>query len=300
MKDTLAVVVGRFQVPKLHAGHEALLRYVAARHRRVLVVIAEPATLPTPRNPLPVSVREGMLQAWWRENLKSALSVAHLRDVGEPGLWSARLDRLIAAHLSDGEEAICYGSRESFISVYRGRFPTVSVPEANAPSGTQVREDIAQALASAASLSPAFRAGMIASVQLRPALVYPTVDVAVHRGEELLLARKARDQGAWRLPGGFVAAEDASFEEAAARELFEETGVVADNLRFLGSFRIDDWRYRDEQDSIITTLFLAEYRSGTPVAGDDVDDVLFFSLRDLPAIASEHHALLAAVKKALA
>lgn len=300
MKETLAVVVGRFQVPKLHAGHEALLRYVASRHRCVLVVIAEPATLPTPRNPLPVSVREGMVRAWWREHLGGTLFVARLRDVGEPGLWSAHLDGLVAEYLSDGEEAVCYGSRESFISVYRGRFPTVFVPEADAPSGTQARETVARALASADSLSPEFRAGMIASVQTRPALVYPTVDVAVRRGGELLLARKARDRGLWRFPGGFVDVTDVSFEAAAARELYEETSVVADNFRFLGSFRIDDWRYRDEQDCIITTLFLAEYRSGTPVASDDVDEVRFFPIVSPPAIVPEHQALFAAVKKALA
>ena len=47
------------------------------------------------------------------------------------------------------------------------------------------------------------------------------------------------------------------------------------------SFRVNDWRYRNEDDKIITTLFTTEYVGGDPVGSDDIAEVKWFPLKQL-------------------
>jgi len=57
------VIVGRFQVNNLHAGHLELLRQVADKHDRVIVFIGVARTMPTRRNALDFETRKKMIQA---------------------------------------------------------------------------------------------------------------------------------------------------------------------------------------------------------------------------------------------
>src|ERR1041385_6524306 len=100
--------------------------------------------------------------------------------------------------------------------------------------------------------------------QPRYPTVFPTVDVVIERGGKLLLGRKP-NQEKFRFVGGFAdPALDHSYEDAAIREAKEETSLVVKSVRYLGSTRIDDPRYRGTADSIITHLFFAEEWSGVP------------------------------------
>ena len=60
------------------------------------------------------------------------------------------------------------------------------------------------------------------------------------REPALLFIQKADREGyAWRnqmaFPGGHVEQTDASAKQAAFRELYEETGIVSDNVQYIGS-----------------------------------------------------------------
>ncbi|NDY71930.1 CoA pyrophosphatase [Desulfobacter hydrogenophilus] len=60
------------------------------------------------------------------------------------------------------------------------------------------------------------------------------------REPTLLFIQKADREGyAWRnqmaFPGGHVEQTDASVKQAAFRELYEETGIVSDNVEYIGS-----------------------------------------------------------------
>lgn len=69
--------------------------------------------------------------------------------------------------------------------------------------------------------------------------IYPRTDPAVMMmvtcGDKLLLAQhKGRSHAFWSTLAGFVEPGE-SLEEAARRELFEETGLIAKSLRYFGS-----------------------------------------------------------------
>jgi bifunctional NMN adenylyltransferase/nudix hydrolase len=131
------------------------------------------------------------------------------------------------------------------------------------------------------------------SEQKRYPTVFPTVDVVIERDGKLLLGRKPHQQK-FRFVGGFAdPALDNSYEDAAKREAKEETSLTVSVVRYLGSTRIDDPRYRGTPDCIITHLFRAETWEGTPEASDDIAELKWFAKEELSAdtFVNEHHVL---------
>jgi len=122
----------------------------------------------------------------------------------------------------------------------------------------------------------------------RPAV---TSDVAVLRLEtipEILLVQR-RDppfRGMWALPGGFMELEE-TLEEAARRELMEETGIRAGELI---RFETYDKPGRDPRGRTITQVFVMIWNEemGLPEAGSDAAGIQWFSLDKLPALAFDH------------
>ncbi|MBO4488494.1 MAG: NUDIX hydrolase [Bacteroidales bacterium] len=111
----------------------------------------------------------------------------------------------------------------------------------------------------------------------------------------LLIRRKNepyKDQ--WAFPGGFLD-EDESLEEAAQRELKEETGVNKKPFIQIGSFsRVD----RDPRGRTITTAFLTLTRSNeTKIkAQDDAKEVSWFPVHNMPALAFDHEEIFQKAK----
>lgn len=139
------------------------------------------------------------------------------------------------------------------------------------------------------------------SVAKRYPTVFPTVDVVIERDGKLLLGRKAH-QHKFRFVGGFAdPALDNSYEDAAKREAKEETTLVVSEVKYLGSTRIDDPRYRGTEDCIITHLFLAKEWEGTPEPSDDIAELKWFALEEISAetFVEEHHVLWELFKKRL-
>ena len=104
-------------------------------------------------------------------------------------------------------------------------------------------------------------------------------------------------KGEWALPGGFVKLEE-SLEEAALRELKEETGAEEIFLEQLYTFGEPK---RDPRDRVITVAYyalinLADY----PInAQTDADDVAWYSLEQLPSLAFDHDKIIAIAKQRL-
>jgi ADP-ribose pyrophosphatase YjhB (NUDIX family) len=103
------------------------------------------------------------------------------------------------------------------------------------------------------------------------------------RGDEVLLVRRTRPPrlGEWTVPGG---AQDLgeSAEEAARRELREETGVEVGPLTLVACVDIVQ---RDESGAIRYHYTIVDYagrwQAGEPVPGDDASEARFFPAEEL-------------------
>jgi 8-oxo-dGTP diphosphatase len=99
-------------------------------------------------------------------------------------------------------------------------------------------------------------------------------------------------EGRWALPGGFVRMDE-TLEQAARRELREETGLDDVWLEQLGGFDAID---RDPRERVITFAFTALVKlAGRAVhAATDARDAAWFAVSDPPPLAFDHDEILAA------
>ena len=123
-----------------------------------------------------------------------------------------------------------------------------------------------------------------------------TVDVVIFTGRDndlkvLLIKRKHWPcEGMWAIPGGFVGMDE-SLEEAARRELAEETGVEDVYLEQLYTFGDPG---RDPRTRVITVAYFALVGADRvhPRAASDAADVGWFSAYDPPPLAFDHADIL--------
>jgi 8-oxo-dGTP diphosphatase len=122
------------------------------------------------------------------------------------------------------------------------------------------------------------------TVSRREARRYPErpivgVLAVVLRGDKALVVRRANPPmaGRWGFPGGVLELGE-TVAAGAMRELFEETGVVAEPI---GPLTVIDTIDRDEEGRVRFHYTLVavrgRWRSGEGVAGDDADEVAWLS-----------------------
>lgn len=273
---TTGVIIARFQTPYLHEGHHDLIQQVKAKHNKTIIVLGVTEVKCTPRNPLDFYTREKMIKEAY-----PSIVVLPLPDRDSDIFWSQQLDALLT-NTFPSETFVLYGSRDSFIPYYYGKFKTEELHENGAFSATELREKYSDEVLA----SKEFRMGVNYAAHNRYPIAYATVDVAVLSGDrqQVLLGRKP-NTAHWRFPGGFVDPTDESKEDAAKREVTEECGEFeTGEFTYIGSRRMNDWRYVNEVDKVITTLYATTLLSGTPKAGDDLEEVKWFAVADIPAL----------------
>ena len=281
----VAVIVGRFQVNELHEAHIDLITSVLNKHDRVLVFLGNSTIRNTLNNPLDYRARRTMIADKF-----PTVEIHYINDNPSDTAWTKNLDKLIGEQLLPMQTVTLYGSRDSFLKCYTGKFNTCELEATTFISGTEVRRRVCNNYPPTAD----YRAGMIAATAYRFPTAFQTVDIAVVNDKgELLLARKPEEKK-WRFIGGFSDPASVSLEEDAKREVQEEAGVEVGNITYLGSTLINDWRYRGEIDKIKTALFVAKYVFGKPEGADDVAEVKWVSINNLTKndIVETHHVLI--------
>ncbi len=115
----------------------------------------------------------------------------------------------------------------------------------------------------------------------------PTVDIIIEVNDKIVLIKRKNPPHGWALPGGFVDYGE-SFEDAAAREAFEETGLLLDGLEQFHTYSDPS---RDARMHTASTVFIAQ-SDDLPRAGDDAAEAGLFGETELPSLAFDHARIL--------
>jgi bifunctional NMN adenylyltransferase/nudix hydrolase len=240
----LSVIIGRFQTPYLHEGHQELIRAATSYSENVLVLIGCTSATGTDKNPMDFKTRQ--------ELFAFNCEVKPLHDMLSDIDWSDQIDKIIS-DLGFTEATIFGGKDNSIQGYYHGKHRVKIINDIGVHSSTALRKAVGM---SNPKPSGDFRAGIIYAVENRYPIVYSTVDVAIKKDNKYLVGKKGDK---YCFIGGFVDPSDRSLFEAAIREAREETGIANYGLGYYaGSIKIDDERYRGTKDSIMTNFFITE------------------------------------------
>ncbi|MBY0531232.1 MAG: NUDIX hydrolase [Xanthobacteraceae bacterium] len=109
-------------------------------------------------------------------------------------------------------------------------------------------------------------------------------------GRLLLIRRKNPPfQGQYALPGGFVEYGE-RMEDAALRELREETGIAGKIVRLVGVYSRPD---RDPRGHCVSAVYLVDAGDQSPVAGDDAAAAEFVENYRAQRLAFDHDEIVA-------
>jgi bifunctional NMN adenylyltransferase/nudix hydrolase len=271
----VGIIVGRFQTHYLHEGHLDLISHVLENHSQVIIMLGISRKQNSKSNPLDFATRKLMIETKF-----PSVVILPIVDNRSDEKWSQELDRMVTLPFGS-KKTLIYGSRDSFIPHYKGKNSVLELEESGKYNATNLREKASKETRN----SEDWRAGIIYQAYNQFPVAYPTVDVCVYNNKgEILMAKKPSEK-LWRFVGGFVDPSDASYEHAAYRELKEETGGNLDvgtpkAFKYITSQKIDDWRYRNDESGIMTTLFLVGYNHGYAKASDDIAVVEWIPIRE--------------------
>lgn len=266
---TVGVIIGRFQLHRLHSEHIKLIEFVLDRHSKVILFLGVSDAIGTRKNPLDFMTRKLMLE----ETFGSKLVILPLKDRHNDVLWSSGLDASIR-DVFPSDSVTLYGSKDSFIPYYHGRFTTQELQPDSYVNATDIREACSKEVLS----SEQFRAGAIYNVYSSYPTMYSTVDAAIVKEGEVLLGQKPGETQ-WRFLGGFVDVSDSSDEHAVRREVHEESGLEVGDVKFICSQKINDWRYKGMSDrGIMTHFYECKYVFGGPQPSDDICALKWFPI----------------------
>lgn len=276
-KYNTLVLVGRFQ--PFHNAHLEIVKRATALCDQLVIVTGSAHQPRTYKNPFTSTEREYMIKHA-AQGLSMRIAVeANPDTIYNDQAWAVRVQALVAKHTKGSERIGIIGHKKDESSFYLGMFPQwelEEVPMFEPLDATSIRDlffkrdanmnfiksvvpDTTFTFLQAFRAEPAYeqvireREFIAQYKQQYASLPYPpifsTADAVVFcSGHVLMIKRRAEPgRGLWALPGGFVNANsDKSVEDAAIRELREETGIKVPAPVLRGS--IEDSRVFDAID----------------------------------------------------
>lgn len=128
----------------------------------------------------------------------------------------------------------------------------------------------------------------------RPMLTVDAIIYKINNNSEtellLIKRRNAPFKDKWALPGGFVDSNE-DLIDAVKRETYEETNLK--DLKFM-QFKAFGTPGRDPRGHTVSVVFYADITNTnqTVKAGDDAKEYNWFSLKNLPDLAFDHHEII--------
>jgi bifunctional NMN adenylyltransferase/nudix hydrolase len=318
-----AVVIGRFQTPWPTPAHRELLD-IAIQHAGpegvVLVLLATSSTI-TKANPLSYAIRASIMRQFLRERTSGLdeapyCHVAPINDHPFDAQWVSNVHEQIRGHGLENPTLIWgHDSSRHVYEANGGTYACHTIKHID-DHASVLRQRVRPPYGEPQDNMFEFTRGMIYQTERMYPQTYPTVDVALvrelpqggmalppgsvdHRRRRLEVAmcrKPGEPEGMWRFPGGFVDPKDVNHEAAAMRELTEELGShVVSNLMYLGSVRVNDWRYRRGPEGIMTTFFGMRHVNGDLEASDDISHATWIPLERVQEVVNPVHEELAKI-----
>jgi bifunctional NMN adenylyltransferase/nudix hydrolase len=290
----VAVVIGRFQ--PVHNAHVEMLRRAGEQANQVVVIVGSAAKPRTYKNPWVSREREAMLieaVAPLQESTGARYHIEHNRDtIYNDAAWVVRVQELVSRHSQEGDRVALFGHKKDASSFYLNMFPQWTFVQQDLIenlNATEIRNiyftpevcnlnwfkgvlpDTTLAYLRWFKDSPEYnqvvRERQFLDKYRKQQAAYPypiifvTADAVVIQSGHVLMVQRGADpgNGLWALPGGFVdATGDRTMEDAAIRELREETGIKVPEKVLRGSIqgnRVFDAPDRSQRGRTITHAF---------------------------------------------
>ncbi|MFJ7826073.1 NUDIX hydrolase [Psychrobacillus sp. NPDC096623] len=119
----------------------------------------------------------------------------------------------------------------------------------------------------------------------RPLIIVGACVIVINKENRLLLQLR-KDNNCWGLAGGSLEMGE-SLEQAAKRELLEETGLVANKLELLNVYSGEKFYYKyphgDEVYNVVTAYICNDYEGVLKKEDSEVQELHFFRFNELPS-----------------